>query len=986
MKSFHDSRGRRLRALAMATALALGACGLAAQAQPAAPSRSFHIAAGTLEDALNQFTAQSGLQVLYDPALVQGRRAAAYDAVAPASAALAFLLEGSRLTFEFTDANTVVIKRAPAPPPPAPRRTQAEAAPEAQAEVAELGGVTVVGTLLRDVAPTSPVVTIEREDIERGGYTSVQDIMAKVPQNFGGQTAGTNFFTGGNSGVTNQIDLRGLGSGATLTLVDGRRISAAAGDAGRAVDVDMIPVSAIERIDILTDGASALYGSDAVGGVVNIVLRKDFQGLESALQLGHRESGGGEVALSQAFGHAWQGGRLLGSVQYERRDAIAARDFGVGESLDLRARGGGDYRIPALGVPGTVLPLGYFDGEPFATLTGPDGTPVYSAALPRGQDGRALRLDQLGLNALNMGDLALDYLMPRQKNVSAYLNVEQSLGAVTLFADVVAAQRDNTMRVGSNISYLFVPTSNAFTPFHEDVLVGYQFPELGANRYAIRNRGWFAHAGLRGELGGDWTWEALATLSKDESRVRTQVLDRAELDARLASPDPDVAFNPFGDGSGQSPGVTDAIRQRLVIDADTDLDGVSTLFQGSVAELPGGALRLAVGGEYRRESLHSRSAREHASAVDEYPGSPRRVGAAFAEAYVPLVGKDAARPGVRELALSAALRTERYSDFGSTTNPKLGLLWRPAESLELKANWGTSFRAPSLRELNALPAVTQDFSVYDPHAPGGPAMVFADLLQGGNPHLKPEKATTWTLAADVRPAWLEGARFSIDYFHTNYRQRIRGSLDGLDETTLLQYEDSLPPGVVVRGPDGRLESISVTSINSAETRIAGFDLGAAYDWTVGGHYFGAFAAATLFDRYEDRLIRGAPVRALEGTVGNPPQWRGRVGLTWSHAAWAATVAANHTDAERNTDADPRIVRRDVASLTTVDLQVSYSPTGAGTAWLRDLTLRFGVDNLFDRRPPFVDGPAYLGFDARNHPPQSRTVYVRLAKQFGSSAR
>lgn len=988
MKSFHCSRRRRLRALSLATALALGGASLTVQAQTT-PSRSFHIAAGTLEEALDQFTAQSGLQVLYDPALVQGRRVAGYDASAPARSALDTLLKGSALTYEFTDANTVVIKRAAASPRTSEPKPAKKDAPKAadEEDVSQLGGVTVVGTLLRNVAPTSPVLTIEREDIDRGGYVSVQDVMAKVPQNFAGQTAATSFFTGGNTGLTNQVDLRGLGSGATLTLVDGRRISSAAGALGRAADIDMIPVSAIERIDILTDGASALYGSDAVGGVVNIVLRKDFEGFDSALQFGRDETGSNSRLFNQAFGHSWDGGRVLGSVQYQRRDAIRAKEFGVGDTLDLRAKGGGDYRLPGLGVPGTVLPIGYYDGDPFATLTGPDGAPVYSAGLPSGQNGRSLRLDQLRLNELNMGDLALNYLQPRQKNVSVYLNAEQSLGAVTLFADVVAAQRENTLLAGAtSLSNLVVPTSNAFTPFKEDVMVGYQFPELGAQRNVARNRGWFAHAGVRGELGGDWTWEALATFSKDRTRIRTDDVDEAELERRLASSDPNVAFNPFGDGSGQSPGVIEAIRARTSTEGNTDLKGVSTLFQGSVVDLPGGALRLALGGEYREESMHSRQSGGRSGGSEEYPGSPRRVGALFTEAYFPLVGKDNARAGVRELAFSAAVRSEHYSDFGSTTNPKVGLLWRPTESLSLKANWGTSFRAPLLVELNFPASVSQNYSVYDPHAPGGPATVYVDLLQGGNPHLKPEKATTWTLAAEYRPAWLEGAHLSIDYFRTNYRDRIRGSLDGLDETTLLQYEDSLPPGIVVRDANGRLRSIRITSLNSAETRIGGFDLAVSYDWSAGSHYFNAFAAGTVFDRYEDRLIGGAPPRDLDGKVGNPSKWRGRAGLNWSHEEWGGTVSANYTDSEYDDSADPRIRRRQISSLTTVDMQLSFSPARPDSAWARNLTFRVGVNNLFDRRPPFVDDPGYFGFDARNFPPQSRAVYVSVAKKFGGSAR
>ena len=948
-------------------------------AQNVGETRNYAISSQPLSTALNQLALAADRQIMVPPELVRGRTAPALAGYYSFDVALKHLLTGSGLTYKKTDAATVIITREP------PKSSRGPSKPSTAVEkpVIEMTKVTVVGTLLRNVSPTSPVITLDREDIERGGYVSVQDIMAKVPQNFAGQSAATGNLTGGNVGFTNQIDIRGLGSQSTLTLIDGRRISSAAGDEGRAVDINMIPVSAIERIDILTDGASALYGSDAVGGVVNIVLRKDFDGAESSLQYGSNKVGGNSSLFSQSFGHSWQGGRILGTLQYQKSDAVTSSRLGF-DTQDYRSRGGGDFRIGGFGSPGTIYPAGFFQGLPFTSLTAVGGVPVYSAAIPAAQDGRGLRVDQLRLNEVNTTDFVSVDTLPAQNNASAYLDFEQELGAVTLFIDAAAARRRSHFLTNNYVSYLEVPSSNAFTPFNEDVLVGYELADFGPLPYSNASLGWFTNAGLRGALSGDWTWQAVGTVSSDRSKTSLTVPDEIELNMRLASSDPTYAFNPFGDGTGQSPGVIDALRQQVGYDGRTSQKGASVLFQGSVAELSGGALRLALGGEFHRESMRTTRTLGNGPVLDMFRDASRHVAALFGEAYFPLVGNDNARRGVRELALSLAGRYERYSDFGETANPKLGVLWRPTDALVLKANWGTSFRAPSLRQLTFESAISPNIPVLDTKAPGGPATVFVDILQGGNPDLKPEKARTWTLSADYRLPWLIGAQLSADYFRTDYRERIRGSLDGLTYTTLLQYEDSLPSGIVVRDATGHLTSINNSNINSATTLIAGYDLAASYNWSFRRNYFGLRASGTAFTKYEDSLVRGAPLRELGGKVGNPPKWRGRLDFSWSRDPWAASVALNHTDSEYNDGADPRIIRRDVSGLTTVDVQLSVSPRGDESGWANGLTLRLGANNLFDKRPPFVDGAEYSGFDAKNHPPDGRMVYVRLSKAFGGA--
>jgi iron complex outermembrane recepter protein len=923
-----------------------------------------------LADALDKFASDTGLQLVYHSQIAAGLQSKGARAGLSAEETLRELLRGTGLTFEFINERTIAIRASD------DKRNDA-----ADAADIELEEIVVVGTLLRNTLPTSPVISLNREDMERGGYVSVEDVVARMPQNFSGVNVGTPLVTGGNVGMTTQVDLRGLGSEASLTLVNGRRISSAAGDDGRAVDISMIPLAAVERIDILTDGASALYGSDAIGGVVNIVLSKDFNGAETTLHYGDG-SGGDELGVTQMLGTSWGSGRILATAQYTKNESLTFRDIGI-RSLDFRGRGGGDHRVDFFASPGTVLPAGFYDGQPFTTLTDAAGQPVFFAALPPGS-GRSLDVAQLRLNDLNYADnIFLEDILPEQESAAAYLTLEQGIGSITLFADGAFSRRTALFVQGDTTGFLYVPTSNAFSPFAEDVLVAYRYADFGPIVYDTEKSGWFVNLGARGSWGvTDWTWEIVGTQSRDESENVFDFPDRDVVAERLASSDPTFAFNPFGDGSGQAPGVMDAIRRQAIYDGRTTLRGASAQTQGSLRQLPGGVIRLALGSEYREEEMEGGVLREGWPEEEYYPGAARDVAALFGELYVPFVGRANARRGVQELALSAAARYESYSDFGDTVNPKLGLLWRPTESLSLKANWGTSFRAPSLRELAFTSHTASNIEVFDPRAPGGPAHVFVELTEGGNPDLKEETARTYTVSGEYQPTWLDGARLSLTYYHIDYDDRIRGSLDGLDEELLLQFEDSLPPGIVVRAPDGTLQSIKVININSAATVMSGYDAAAGYFWST--QHWGSFdlsVGATYTAKYEDQVISGAPVLSLAGRVGSTPDWRGRVSLVWSSGPWNAAISVHHTDALRNEDLDPRIVRRDIDSQTTADVQVGL--TAADDAWLRGFSVRFGVTNLFDDRPPFVE--SRRGIDVQNSVIAGRAFYLRLSQAFGAAA-
>lgn len=946
------------------------------QVQPAA----FDIPAGDLGAALQTFARQARVEVIFSATQLRGLRTAGLRGRFPPREALGRLVRGTSLAIVQDRSGAFLVRAA----------DTAQVTPDVQSgsEIPDPGDVSeasdepivVVGTLIRDAAPTSPVISIDRDDIDQNGYATVQEAIAKTPQNFGGTTASTRGVTGGNIGASNQIDIRGLGSEATLTLVNGRRLAGAAGDQGRAVDISAIPLAAVERIDILTDGASALYGSDAIGGVVNLVLRDDYEGAEIAAQYGHNSNDADTFFVSGVFGTQWESGRLVAAAQYDRREALRFEELGI-TSLDFTDRGGGDFRIATFGNPGTVLPLGFFQGMPFATITGSGGSPVFTAALPAGS-GTNLQIGDLRLNDVNFADTVPIDATPRQSNGSVFVTVEQEAGPVTLFVDASASQRKNRQRSFAFFDFLFVPPSNAFSPFAEPVLVGYNLEELGPIINSVENVGWFVNAGARGDLGvRNWTWEFVGSLSEDHIDSRSNGVDQAELSVRLASSDPAFAFNPFGDGSGQPVDFSEILRQDSLFKGETSLRTVSVLAQGELIDLPGGALRLAVGAEYRRDGLSGSFETEGGPARELFPPSSRDVWSIYGEAYVPIVGERSSMTMVEELALSIAVRHDNYSDFGSTTNPKVGARWRPVRGLTLKANYGTSFRAPSLRELSFITAVFPNFPIFDPNAPGGPALAFIDVIQGGNPNLGEEEAETYTLTAEVRPASIKGLRFSASYYHIDYDNRIRGVIDGLSFPVLLQFEDALPPGIVVRDASGMLQSITLANINSASTRLSGFDLAAGYSWTTNLGSFELGASANIIENYEDQIIAGAPILDLEGKVGNPPAWRGRFTASWNRGPWGANISVNHVDGLTNDDPDPSIVRRDVDDQTTVDAQLSFSTEKLDATWLRGITVRLGASNLFGARPPFVDGRQRRGIDAQNYVIEGRTVYLRLSKAF-----
>ncbi|MDP9085246.1 MAG: TonB-dependent receptor [Pseudomonadota bacterium] len=311
---------RYLHASLIGVSLALGGLSSASMAQSAV-IRSFSLPAMPLGDALRAVARATGQNLIVDDTLLAGRVAPPLVGTYGAQQAVSVLLSGTSLRQRTIDGTILVV---------GPSRSDQGAAVKAPATAASDNDVIIVtGTNVRGAQPTSPVITITRREIDQAAPSSVEELMRKLPQNVSSGVGQENFaVTGAGADITDHgagINLRGLGQRATLTLVNGRRL--APSGSGSFVDVSLIPISAVERIEIVTDGASAIYGSDAVGGVVNLILRKDFTGLETLTQAGTSTRGGGDALLLGATGGAqWTGGHALLSYEYRREDEITAGD------------------------------------------------------------------------------------------------------------------------------------------------------------------------------------------------------------------------------------------------------------------------------------------------------------------------------------------------------------------------------------------------------------------------------------------------------------------------------------------------------------------------------------------------------------------------------------------------------------------------------------------------------------------------------------
>lgn len=966
-------RGARLRTLALALA-GVSAAGLvmpfatAAHAQEA-NRRNFNIPAQDMASALETFGRQSGRDIMFDRGQVANLRSNAVRGSLEPGEALRRLVNGSGLLVNAPNTATFVVGRGSG-------EAVAGSAP-AEDESANRE-IVVTGTNIRGgSAPAgSHVITVTRNQIDQSGYATVQGILSTLPQNFGivGETSTEINDANDNKGAT--VELRGLGANSTLILVNGRR-QAAGGSQGNFVDISSIPTSAVDRIEILTDGASAIYGSDAIGGVVNILLRRDFRGAETRARYGFADGGvADEIQLSQLVGTSWGTGSIMAGLQYYRRDRLPydARER-LASDGDQRRFGGGDYRT--------------FGSNPGIILS-PTGTPAF--AIPENQNGTGLTVSALlpGVIRYNNSSERND-LLPRQTVYSAFFSASQEIDDnLEVFADGRYGRRNLRYQFGGQATTLRVPSTNPFyvNPFGgtAPVSVAYSFiDDLGPTTRIGRTDTYTITLGANLRLGSGWTVSATGSDAYERSRTTTDnAINFVALNAALSNSNPATAFNPFGDGSNTNPATIESIKRTVAFRGVSRVDNATLIGSGPLFELGGGSARLALGGEYRHEYFLSNN-------FGPTVTRDRDVRALFGELSLPLFTDTNAVPGIRHLEFSLAARYEDYSDFGTTFNPKIGARWEPFAGVALRGTWGTSFKAPRFSDTSDLRA-TQSFivPVPDPRSPTGTTNAL--FLCCNNPGLGPERADIWTAGIDVRPRSLPRVRASATYFHINYKGKIEAAANGnvfgiLNNETIYASVINRDPTAAelaelcssptflsncVASPPGAIVDIRLRNLALVRTSGVDFELNYTSPDTRSG-VFGAGINATYTVEYRQQVTSTSPTNDVVDTVGRPLRFRARGNLSWTRAGWSAGAFINYAGAYRDIGRSRR-----VDSWTTFDLNLGYNfPEGEGP--LSGTRIAVTATNVFNNGPPFVD--TFLGFDSVNGNIVGRVLAAQITKRW-----
>jgi len=959
-------------------------------AQLRSTATQYRIAAGALDEALRVYARTTGLQILYREQDVRGLVFRGLDARLPPEEALTRILVGTPLVVERPSPGVVVVRVG---------RAIAEAEPTPD--------VVVTGSNLRGGAPLSPVRTLSRDDLERSGRATVADLIAAQTANFGGTGNPSASLTSvdrssANVSLAPAANLRGLGSDATLTLFDGRRV-AGSGGRGNFTDLSALPSLALDRVEILADGASAVYGSDAVGGVVNLILRHRYDGFEVRLRGGVTE-GGPLSGLAGAVGGAtWGGGSILVAYEFEHRDELAAADRAYTATGDLRPFGGSDRRS-YLSSPGTILRL---------DAASRSFVPAFAIpALPAGVRPTAAQI----LPGTNLSNIAAGAsLSPRIDRHAVYGRFQQEVAdGIGVFADVRYAHRDFAYG-GPTAQTIFTvgPANPNFIRVggQASSVVAYSFlGDLGPSRARGRVSALATVGGFDWNA-GRWLVQGYGTFARERSseRIVNQLNSTflAEALGNLAdnpatsySPARDGYFDPYGSGAANSRPVLDFIGSGFT--AARRRSSVTEWVlkaEGPVVRLPGGDVRLAAGGTWRRETLRTGGTTFSSGTTPTelvVRSLDRDVRAVFAEARLPLVGPGNALPGLRAAQLSAAVRHEDHDGFGGTTNPRLALSVTPAAGLTLRGTWGTSFRAPALTEAGE-PRRVAATSLRDV----GGATVPVVFVAGGNPDLGPERASTLSVGFDVdaAPAGAPGLTMSATAFRTRFRDRI--SQPALQDSARALTNPDLAPFVrrvspltdaadraaieaLLAEPGASLGLFPATfyaaiidgrNVNTGSVLVSGldWDLGYVRDTDVGR--FSATVAATWLFRYVERLTPVAAAVDRLSRLSRPSDVRVRGGLGWSRAAWSANAFANYVAGYLDEASTPV---RPIDRFLTFDLTLGWSPSGG---LLRGLRVVASAENVLDAAPPFVDRANGFGFDAANANAFGRRLALELRRAF-----
>lgn len=906
----------------------------------------------------------------------------------------------------------------------------------AQTADAPMQRVEITGSSIKRLATETvlPVTILKREDIERTGATSAQDIVNLIPGNFGGGVVANNV---GASGVASTANLRALGSKYTLVLLNGRRVANyAVGNS--PVDLNSIPLSAIERIEVLRDGASAVYGADAVAGVINFILKKDYRGMEVTAYATKVDQGGGDTKsfnLTGGFGNlSTDRFNVLFSANHELNDVLKAKDRSFANSAN-RPDLGINKSSPRNGVPN----LNFTDTRGNSYV----GVNPYRY---NGCDNAEFALVVISEKGCGTDYVKYIDLVPEAKHDNLVVRgVFQLSEKHQLFAEA-AYTKDELTAAYSPAPYtkaMVYPSTGRFYPSKITLPAGLQLPAgyvnpdgtvrptattLATNTdvtptgnmsgtwrtVAGGPRTDFTEAknirlvfGSKGEVAG-WDYDTAVTYGKNEVAI---YFGPGKFSYEKLTPLVNSgAINVFGSQDATS---LAALQGAQITGFQNGGTSTSKEFDFRISkelfQMPAGGVGFSVGTSYRTEKLDQVSSPVLASGDEvggagEVPGvtGDRKVLGLFTEVIVPVF---------KGAELTAAARYDQYKNgFGTefdNISPKLGFSWRPTSTLLLRSSVGRGFRAPTLVDnLNpkALNNTASNFS--DPiRCPNGvPINASVGLLQdecsvqlttqnSGNPDLKPEKSKQWTIGAAFQPfAFLSG---SVDYWNV----QIDSAINSMSENTVFgdpvknvkqfwRYDpvadpDQLNPIEGSTNPNFPLAFIALPKVNTGKFFAAGVDFNLNLRQKTGMGVFSVNYDSTLYTDHGYQY-EGSPEVSdlgLYKDFGPVPKYRHALSLVWNKDVYSASLTHNFTQGYEDFT-DPAEVGPEYPLVRKVD---AYSTLDATLGWkpMKGLNIGFGIKNLLDEDPPSSRTGANFqtGYDATFTNPLGRTFYLRVNYKF-----
>ncbi|MCF4010778.1 TonB-dependent receptor [Rheinheimera sp. UJ63] len=827
------------------------------------------------------------------------------------------------------------------------------AAAVAQEQESTVERIQVTGSNIKrnDLEGAAPVQVIGREDIDRSGFANLQQLLETLPAAGNGtfSTRGNNQDSTANGGAA--ISLRGFGPDATLVLINGRRVASSAfaeGIVNSFVDINNIPVAAIERIEILKDGASAVYGSDAVAGVVNVILRKNFEGTE--VTIGHGGTTGPsyeETNFSLLWGTGDDDSNATVILDYFKNTGLMRNEVGIygtvyqpENGIDGRSSSGfpGTFIVNGVLTPDTACPASSIVNNVCRYDFGPSG-----AVLPTAE-----RIGFMFQGSQKFSDYAEGYI-----ELSAQHNTSMAFGAATPLG------RTAGLTVGAD---------HPNNPYGSDIIINnFRTVDAGSRVWNIESDTLRLVSGVRGTI-SDWDYDISAQKGRSKSLQSGGIGDGWIRVDYLQNEINAGRYNPFG-GTINDPDVVAAISTSLVRQGESHMTSFSANIAGEAFTIGDITVQMAAGAEYREEDVSDKPDEQFerglifgTEAISAQ--AARDITAAYIEFLIPLTDT---------FDVTLAGRADDYSDFGSTTNPQISVSWRPLDNFSVRGSWGKGFRAPSLAQIGLGPS--QDSPLVDDYYRCTSDNVCEgererSVIYTSDGVLQPEESTTW----NVGVVWQINDAFDVTADVWSIKQDNKIDQNPVENiyalecnnqaSVICQRFDPLPGETL-----GQLDKIYNIYVNLSSQEASGIDLTAGYkinledmglvklglDWS----YIDSFKKDNL--QYAGEL--------------NYPQHRGRATADWTFGDFGLTATVQYIGEFESFQAlsvMESVEATMVDSQTLLDLQGRYN--------FNDKTVfTVGVNNLFDTDPPFT--ARGYGYVAETHGLRGQYVYGSVKYRF-----